>query len=317
MPNILSFETAESILESEPEEQDYIVEQLIIKGAITSLTAKIKAGKTTFLGYLMRQVFAGESAMGFGTRPTKILYCTEEGKKTFRSFLKRSGLENCNGQLDVLFLGSVPRELKWHTVVEQILKHALAVNAFVVIFDTLTRWGHIKPEQENDAGAAALIMEPIEMLRAANIAVLGVFHERKSGGDISDASRGSSAFGGAADILLLLTNPETNGHPNRRQLKSVGRFDDPGEWYIDWDGGDYTLQGISPDIERAQLREKFAEVDEALTIKELGIRLGGSASTIRRMLDSLEAEGLVMVLGSGGRNDPRRYFPMIITTSRV
>ncbi len=306
--------TAASVLADDPDPPDYVVEQFLIKGAITAFSAKIKAGKTTFIGHLLHASIHGHTVIGMDARPSHFLYCTEEGRKSFKAFLQRTQLGD-ESTLDVLFLGSVPRALPWSDVVNYILAYALTVNADAVIFDTLTRWAHIKPDQENDAGAAAVVMEPLETLRAANLAVMGVFHERKSGGGVNDAARGSSAFGGAADILLSLTNPETNGHPNRRQLESLGRFDDPGLWIIDLVDGAYVLQDADDagHVERNWARQQIdlylGGSDGWMTRDALrqAIGSGTSETTFRRALDEMVASQLVVRDGTGRRGSPFTY----------
>lgn len=316
--NILKFHSAREIAESEPEEQDYVVEQLLIKGAITSFSAKIKAGKTTFLGACIKAILTEDDIINLATRRCKVLYCTEEGRKTYRAFLKRTELEDAD-DLEVLFLGDVPRELPWRSVVHDVFAHALSVNAFVVIFDTLTRWARIPADKENDPGTAAEAMEPLEIMRAGNIAIMAVFHDRKSGGEVGESQRGSSAFGGAADILLQLVNPATNGHPNRRTLSQLGRFDDPTTWQIDWHHGHYEVVGMGADlqVERNWVKEKILSslVLGPLTTRELGVDVGieGDSGSMRRALNDLEREGRIARTGTGKRGDSYRFSLLNIT----
>lgn len=316
--NILKFHSAKEIAETEPEEQDYVVEQLLIKGAITSFSAKIKAGKTTFLGACIKAILYEEDIINLATRKTKVLYCTEEGRKTYRAFLHRTGLEEAE-DLEVLFLGDVPRELPWRSVVHDVFAHALSVNAFVIIFDTLTRWARIPADKENDPGTAAEAMEPLEIVRAGNIAVMAVFHDRKSGGEVGDSQRGSSAFGGAADILLQLVNPGTNGHPNRRTLSQLGRFDDPTTWQIDWHHGHYEVMGMGEDlqVERNTTKETILKVLEwgPQTARDLAERVGVDAESgsMTRALQDLVKSEKVSVSGAGRRGDPKVYSLLDIT----
>lgn len=311
--NPLSFKTAKAITEAEPIEPDYVAEQLLIKGAITSFSAKVKAGKTTFLGYMVRSILNDEPIINLATRATKILYCTEEGPKTFTAFLRRVGLEDSE-QIEACFLGSVPRELPWDITAKFVLAYALSVNALVVVFDTLTRWARIPADKENDPGTAAEAMIPLEGIRDSGIAVMAVFHDRKSGGDIGDSQRGSSAFTGAADILLRLENPGTHGHPNRRVLEQIGRFDDPATWVIDLQDGTYVLVGDdgSQQVERKTYKARIVELlsnGELLTQIEIAERMSiqSTNSTLARALRELVKEGTIVSSGKGVKNDPARY----------
>lgn len=313
---MLSFISAEQIAEEEPEEPDAVVEQLLIKEAITLMSAKIKAGKTTFVGKMLHAIFNGEDIINLMTKPAKVIYCTEEGRKTFRAFLTRSGLEDTNGCLEVLFLGSVDRTLTWAEIVLQVGIHAKESNAEVVIFDTLTRWARIPADKENDAGTAALAMTPLESLRDAGLAVLAVFHDRKSGGEVADSMRGSSAFGGSADVLLNLSNPGTNKHDNRRQLKSVGRFDDPGDWTIDLINGEYvvTSEEGSLKIERMNAKEMilaYLEAAQPLTADALIAQMNQPRMTVRRACEELLKERRIRSTGKGVKGDPKCYWSLV------
>ncbi len=313
--SILTFYTAKYISETEPEEQDYVVRQLLINGAITSFSAKVKAGKTTFLGYLMRGIVEGLDVIDQPSRPAKILYCTEEGKRTFNAFLQRTGLID-RTDIEILFLGDVPRELPWEAVVREVLKYALAVEAKVIIFDTLTRWARIPADKENDPGTAATAMEPLEILRNANYAVMAVFHDRKSGGEVGESQRGSSAFAGSADILLQLVNPFTNGHPNRRILHQLGRFDDPATWHMDWHSRDKTYEvvgeGEAQTVERDALKTGIIQVlmlGDAYTTTELGeqLEMDPANGTLTRALNELARTGELVKTGAGKRGNPYRF----------
>lgn len=311
---MFEFIPAEQLAAEEPVETDYIVEQLLVHGAITNFTAKIKGGKTTYIGAMLRAMFTEQDHMGLKTHKVRVLYCTEEGRKSFRSFLGRTGLEDTGGNLDLLFLGSVNRQIPWPTVVEEVLRYATQVGSEVIIFDTLTRWARIPPEKENDAGTAATVMEPLEVIRGTGMAVLAVFHDRKSGGDVSDSTRGSSAFGGAADILLQLSNPSTNGHPNRRKLEMVGRFDDSAEWVIDWDTEQqvYTCQSNGDlAIERLLMRSSIEMhlFAGALTGVELAdaMKTNPRDQSFRRALSELMEESRIARDGKGVNRNPYTY----------
>jgi hypothetical protein len=312
-PSILSFELADDIAAAPDVESDYIVDQFLIKEAITTFSAKIKGGKTTFTGAMLKAILNETDIIGMRTRKARVLYCTEEGPKTFAKFLHRTGLTNTAGWLTVLFLGKIPKGLPWKDTVDLILAHCIEQGIEVVIFDTLTRWAKIRAEQEGDAGAAATAMEPLETLRAQRLAVYAIFHDRKSGGDVTDSMRGSSAFGGAADILLGLTNPGTTGHPNRRELTSLGRFDDPGTWLIEWnaEAEEYALladtDGARVDHDAMVQKIRMCldlhmgmEVSRPELAKFCGVR--SSHGTFGRAIDELvEKKKEVIVGGGNGR----------------
>lgn len=320
--NPLKFETAKELAESTPEEPEFYVQGILIKGAITSFSAKIKAGKTTMMGHVLRAVVTNDTFIDLLTRRTKVLYCTEEGQATFKSFLVRTHLDESE-DIEVLRKGTVPQSIGWHDVVQFVFSRALEINAGIVIFDTLTRWANIAPDKENDPGTAAAAMQPLEILRDNGIAVMAVFHDRKSGGDVGDSQRGSSAFGGAADILLQLERPGTTGHSNRRVLHQLGRFNDPTDWVMDLQEGVYHLVGQASDlkVERNSYKMRIVgRLDDCIqpqTKKEIAkaLDISPDSNTLSRALEELTNEGHVAKSGEGHRHDPFRYCLVSISSS--
>jgi hypothetical protein len=297
--------TAKEIGEQAPEVPNALVEELFICGAITELSAKIKAGKTTFTGAMLRAIFAGEPIIGLRTQRAPILYLTEEGPNTFRSMLWRAGLlDECD--LHVLMRGSAPK-MPWPQLVKDVvLPRAVEIGAMGIIVDTLSRWAGVKGDQENHAGAAAEAMEPLEDLRHEGMAVLTIHHDKKGdAGQMADASRGSSAWGGAGDVLAWFQNPNVNGHPNRRHMETLGRFNDPRMWVMDLFDGEYTLVSEGdPAVEGAKAYDGALRLlaTQPFKPRQLQLALGTSQPTTQRALDKLLDEKKVKRTGGRGRD---------------
>ena len=102
----------------------------------------------------------------------------------------------------------------------------LVANAGLLVVDTLSTWARLGGDDENSSGKAAEAMAPLQLAAATGIAVLVLRHDRKSGGDVGDSARGSSAFGGAVDIILALRRGEGNSRPTIRALHGLSRFDE-------------------------------------------------------------------------------------------
>lgn len=321
--SVISWQSAREVCEAEPLEPNYLIEQLIVRGAITSISAKIKAGKTTLLASLMRSMLHEEPVIGLRAHKAKILYCTEEGPVSFARNLRRNHL-NDEDNLLVSYLSNVPSNAAWPLIASSVLENALKESIDVVVFDTFTRWAKFRDNQENDAGSAAAAMEPIETMRKAGMSIIGVFHDRKSGGDIGDSSRGSSAFGGAADIILQLRNPSTNGHSNRRILESTGRLYDSVKWIMEWEKGYYRLikssllaeedeesdvEEFSENVERDFYKQsiiRYLKEETSLTMNQLALSLGidPKSRTLRRAIDELRDAELIERQGSGQKGNP-------------
>jgi hypothetical protein len=136
-------------------------------------------------------------------------------------------------------------------------------------------------------------------------------HERKSGGEVSDAARGSSAAGGVADVLMSLRKPDGNHPETMRKISSISRFPEtPTEIVIDWtlDNEYAVIDGNSNAVTRDRDTRKILDVlpffaDQAKTVKLLREQTGESESTIRRALRELHA----VLSGSGEKGDPFKY----------
>ena len=67
-------------------------------------------------------------------------------------------------------------------------------------------------------------MAPLQIAAADGLAIVVTRHERKAGGDVGDSGRGSTAFGGAVDIILAIRR--IDGTSNARRVYGLSRFDE-------------------------------------------------------------------------------------------
>lgn len=298
IPSPLRFRTAAELTASTPEQPPFVVRGILYEGAITEEDGKVKSGKSTFTGFLVRSVLDGGLFLGLETRRTSVVWLTEEREPSTRAMLARCGLLNAaNLHLLSLFdTGSIP----WPDVAVAALSRASKCGSKLVIVDTLSRFARIPGDEENNPGAAAEAIAPLEMLAAHGLAVLAIRHDRKSGGEIGDSARGSSAFSGAADIILNLRRANTEGHETRRLLLGIGRFDDvPDRLTIELRDGRYELLGDAVEVEKREARARLLDklptsIDKALTEEEILEQMPTIArSTFQRARDELLAEGLI------------------------
>ena len=153
-------------------------------------------------------------------------------------------------------------------------------------------------------------MEPLEMAAAQGLAIWVNRHDRKTGGELGDAGRGSSAFSGAADVLLALKRANTPGHETRRVLQGVGRFDDvPEQIMLELREGRYVDIGSAMEVERADAKARIFEALPGIqatpaTEAELVAIAECSRSTGRRALEELVTTRIALRTrgaGSSGR----------------
>jgi hypothetical protein len=299
-PEPLRWTTARELADTEPERPDWVLEGYIARGALTELTAKVKIGKSTLLLAAVRAITAGAPFLGRATAAGPVVYLTEERPPTFRAALARVGLEDCP-DLHILFRSEAFGR-DWPEVAAEATEHAQNVGAVLLAVDTLGDWSNVVSDEENASGAALEAMRPLQAAAAAGLAVLSVRHDRKSGGDVGDSGRGSSAYAGASDVLVSVRRAQGQGHENRRVLAAVGRFDEvPAELVVDFAGGEYVACGDARAVAHSEALEWVREHlpmgrDWAATVAELLQRAKDSdadvsRSTLQRALGELMDSG--------------------------
>jgi AAA domain len=291
-------------------EPRWFIEGLIPCGAITELSAKPKVGKTRWILDAVAASQADRPFLGRSTRQLKVAYMTEEGASTFLHALKRAELLVSPGITVLLRSKAMGRQ--WRDIVAGAAAKCVEFGAEVLVVDTLTDWAGIRGEEENSSGAALEAMEPLREVANTGVGVIVLRHDRKSGGRVGESGRGSSAFAGAADVLLSLKFPQTNGHPTRRILESAGRYDGlPGSLTLDLRDGRYAClgEGIAIDLTDAKDRalRALTEARGVMTEAELLDVLGSgpqklSRSTLKRALAALSEDSLIETSTGVGPN---------------
>ncbi|MGC2464606.1 MAG: DnaB-like helicase N-terminal domain-containing protein [Candidatus Acidiferrum sp.] len=216
----LNFRTGKGFAEGAAKKK-WVLHGYFAAGSIAEMSAKIKIGKTSLLLSACAAILDGVPFLGQPTHKTKVLYLTEQPDTSFREAMERAGLLG-REDFHVLSFGDT-RGVAWPDVVRAAVIQAKRVGAGLLAVDTLSQWAGLSGDSENDSGTAIEAMNPLQFAAAQGLAVIVVRHERKSGGEISDAGRGSSAFGGIADVLLSLRRCD-GGTSNRRILQAVSRF---------------------------------------------------------------------------------------------
>jgi hypothetical protein len=208
--------------------------------------------------------------------------------------------------------------IEWTTIVSAAIAEARRVEARLLIVDTLPQWARLAGDSENQSGAALAALAPLQEAAAIHgLAVLIVRHDRKSGGDLGVAARGSSAFGGAVDILLQLKRPDGSTRPSIRSLHGIGRFDGvPDALMVEWDAkaGIYSALGDERTVSGREARRLLVgaapnAAEHAQTLEELtdGFRIVKRTVAYAAATGAVSA-GELAVLGEGERNDPFRYY---------
>ena len=307
----LPFRTAREFASETAPEVDWIAGRYVAAGAITQVEGKIKsAGKTTLVTHLCRAVLTGSSFLGEPTRRTAVVYLTEQTGASLREALRRADLLE-RDDFVLLSWAQVPA-VSWPDLVAAVAAECGRREAQLLVVDTLSRFAGIRGDGENSAGEADAAMAPLQLAAAQGLGIILVRHERKAGGDVGDAGRGSSAFGGAVDILVAVRRLPGDGPANRRTLQALSRFDEtPDLLIVELTDSGYVALGDEMAVARAQAQ---AEVLEFLAdAGAIGCRMDDLVTpnrprtTVQRVLDELVEAADVARLGKGVKGHPFRF----------
>jgi hypothetical protein len=315
------FITAAELNTEMPEKTPWIVEGLLAEGSSTELFGKPKMGKSTFTHCMIRAVLEGRSFLGKKTQKGPVVYLTEMPKHEVMAELKETHLQDCSDLHILLYQRAM--KLSWSEAVDAAIDRAKMVNARFLIVDTFAKWTRIK--EENQAGETLANFEAIDRTMAQGLAVWIESHERKAGGGIADAGRGSNALSGAVGTIVHLRQAEGKHPASYRAIEVVGRYDG---FYnvLNWTGEEYVLLGtkdaVAQDLVRTQLRAVLPTNEtEALRFPEL-VELARKENpkfprtTAQRAIGQWVTQGIVVRLGTATKKDPFRYYIRAETTVR-
>lgn len=310
---LLPYRTPLEIATSTPEQPDWLVRGYVARQAITEVDGAIKrAGKTTWTTHLVRSVLHGEPFMGAETVESNVIYITEQSAGSFREALRRADLLDRGDELRLIFRRDI--RMPWEELIAQVAVDAKSDGYGLVVVDTLAKLAGIR--EENDAGTAAAAMAPLQDAAHDGLAVIVNRHERKGSGEVGEAARGSSAFGGDVDIILSLRRPEGNQRPTLRELHSLSRYDEtPDRVVIDLTDEGYVMLGDVDSVAIGEavrivsdhLGQRFGWNESSMTRDELVDATELSRTTLSRALNQMEREDRLEVSGLGRKNNPRRY----------
>jgi hypothetical protein len=311
-PPVIAFVGGDELASAAPQHVPWIVEGLLALGTVTELVGPPKLGKSTFVRAIIGSVLSGVPFLGRRVSPGPVVLLSEEHSTSLVRALHRHNI----GQpgLRILQRGSV-RASSWPDVVAAAVSEARRLDARAVVVDTLPAWS-LGDSDENSASDAVLAMRPLSEAAAAGLAVLVVRHQRKSGGDVISAGRGSSAFAGEADIVFTLQ--QHGARATVRQLDSKSRFEEtPGRLVVEWLSTGFVSHGDGQQLAQHALHAAVASAlpvteSDAMAIDDLIAALA-PATTIGRTklkaeLDTMLRQQLVKRCGAGTKTNRWRYW---------
>jgi len=311
---VLPFKSAREVFMEGPVDVPWVVEAFVAEGALTEVDGKVKqSGKTTWLLYMCAAILDRKPFLGRKTCCTPIVFLTEQGRTAFKEALKRAGLHE-RDDLRVLFFKDVIGK-PWEEVVAAAILECQRVGAKLLVVDTLPQFAGIPGDGENSSGEALKAVRPLqEAAMSHDLAVVFTRHERKSGGEVGEAGRGSSAFAGASDVILALRRPDAKSRPNARVIRSLSRFEEtPDELVIELTEGGYRVLGNEKSLILHETRRRLVEAlprteQGAMEMDDIVKLIDTPRTTIQEALKASLDEGEIKRTGGGKKRDPYRFF---------
>lgn len=305
-----------SIADFEPaEEPTWVWPGYIAESSITLLTGQWKAGKTTLLTHLLRDVYGGS---GLVDSPIEkpILYISEESPSMWSHRRERHNLDP-----RILFLKRESFQRLdpkgWMELIETTVDQCKLTDAALVIIDTLAGLWPVK--NENDAAEVGEVIAPLRDITETGAGLLLVHHPRKGESSDFNASRGSGALPSFVDVIVhmkRMTGDDTND--TRRTLTAIGRHDNiPDEVVIDFTDDGYVLLGERVQVGKADDLDRLVELVsndckgmDATQIREKWPRKPriGKARLGTLLKEGIQQNRLTST-GRGVKSDPVCYFP--------
>lgn len=312
------FRSAREIASLAPSVVPWVAKPWVACAALTEVEGKIKAaGKTSWILALCRAVLDGRPFMGEETLRGPVVYLTEQPDTSFREALRRADLLERDDFRVLSRLAALG--FSWPEIVHLAGAECEETEAKLLVVDTLSPFAGLEGDAENNAGSAQLAVAPLQgIVSELNIAGIIARHSRKGGGEVGESGRGSSAFGGAVDILVSLRRRDGNAPKTQRAIHTLSRFDEtPDSLIVDLTDSGYVALGSEEEAGREALREGLlAALAGGESLKEPDLceaveaELGEnrvSRSQLQRVREQELEKGTIHRTGEGKKGDPFRY----------
>jgi len=309
---VLRFRTAREIAGETPKEIDWIAKPWLAAGTLVLVEGKAKrAGKTTWVLRMVRAILDGASFMGQPTSRCGVMYLTEERDTTLVEALRRAGLLEREDLVILSYQDTFGMD--WLEKARQAVEVCRERGCRVLVVDTLPQFAGLSGDQENNPGDALAAVEPLQLTGKVGIAVVAIRHERKSGGDVGDSGRGSSAFTGAADVVVSIRRAEGAHRKTIRLIETLSRFTEtPESLMVELTEEGFVSLGSREDVALAKAEEGLEKVPcsegEALKMENLVELLGGKRTTVQEAVKKCLEAGKLVRVGTGKKGDAYRYY---------
>jgi hypothetical protein len=294
-----------------PAEPEWLWQGYLAAGLVTLLAGHAFVGKSTLVSGLLKALEEGESFIGRPVERSSAVLLAEEHASALRARAELFGSLEIGS--DFVSRDRGVFSLPWPTLIAAATEHALEDGHSLLIVDTFTGLAGLSREDENDAGAIAERLRPLQEAAGQGLAVLVLHHMNAQGGP-----RGSTAFRGIADIELRLNR---NRNSQAIRLESFSRYSTAPTLHASLieASGRYLYQAREPAEAATAARSRSTSMDErlwnallqagpaGLSYSQIGDLDGLSVDIAKRRLPRWHEDGRVTRTGEGTKGSPYRW----------
>jgi AAA domain len=299
-----------------PAEPDWLWRGYLAPGMLTMLAGHPFAGKSMLVGGILKALEEGASFLGQSTTRTTAAVVTEEDMAVLRGRAEALDLLGLRSTFVDRASGSV--QVEWPLLIARASRHAIESGHRLLVVDTFPGLAGLHGEEENDAGAIAERLLPLQRAAAEGLAVLFLHHMNGQ-----SQPRGSKAFRGIVDMSIRFIR---QGKAGGFRLESESRFPTatpirlearlvqaPDGWFYVQAGGaapkkEVTNNHMSTD---ARLQDVLAQAGPAgLTYTEIDDIPGLSQDQAKKRFPAWYRENKIDRRGSGSKTNPYRWIAL-------
>lgn len=285
----------------------YVVDQLVPAGGFCLLCSRPKVGKSTMARDMMLAICRGEPYIGFKTEPVTCLYlCLEDIRGHVQAHFR--DMEAC--EFDNIFIETelpmVGGNRPFPKIYEWIRNEIERTGAGLLVIDTLGRI--IECKEFNSYSDTLKATQPlINMARETGCAILALHHNKKVETSDGDDVLGSTLIWGAVDSLITLRRKD-----NERTISTTGRYcEDIDKRILTFDPQTRRFHdgGCAKQAHFGGVKQKVIVLlrnsADSWSKSEIQTEIGHRGDTVRKAIDELVREDLVIARKEGKSHHPR------------
>lgn len=282
--------------------REYLIKGLLSPGDLCMVFGESGGGKTFFVIDLLISVAKGEKVAGCFEVPRQlnVAYCAGEGLSGLSDrFAAAAGSRNLNDIPNFLFFQKVPQlYLEEYETIDTFVNEYKAGNypkLDILVIDTFHS-ATVNADENSSKDAGKILSAVKYAIQELGCAVILVHHTNKS----KSGERGSSAYRGAMDLMIEVSQAGTKFFMHCSKLKDGGKFETQSftliKWrdsvYVKWDGP--AIKGNSNQGHRDDILKELRKRPEMqFTSRQLSEAIGIKPSYTNNLLVQLQKEGKI------------------------